>query len=78
MYNSDCANKAESRVSTNDPITTTPAAKGYLSDGCHALYSITINSDGGDDMFDMLCNKCTLDLNGEGSSDLLLLPLHTM
>ena len=40
---------------------------GYLSDGCS--HPVTINGGYGGDFFDILRNKCILDLNGEAGDD---------
>ena len=50
-------------VSTDDPIDWTLTTKGFLSDGCS--HDVTINGGYGNDAFDVLRNKCILDLNGE-------------
>jgi hypothetical protein len=39
----------------------------YLSDGCS--HPVTVNGGHGDDVFDVLRNKCILDLNGESDDD---------
>eukprot|EP00956_Cyclotella_meneghiniana_P043951 scaffold295421_cov146-Cyclotella_meneghiniana.AAC.1 len=54
-------------ISTSDPITTTLTTKGYLSDGCS--HPITLNGGSGNDAYDILRNKCILDLNGESGDD---------
>lgn len=54
-------------VSVDDPIEWTLTTKGYLSDGCS--HPITINGGFGDDSFDVLRNKCVLDLNGNSDND---------
>ena len=53
-------------ISTSDPITTTLTTRGYLSDGCS--HPVTLNGGSGNDAYDVLRNKCILDLNG-GSGD---------
>jgi hypothetical protein len=54
-------------VSTYDPIHYTLTTKGFLSDGCSN--PLTINGGYGDDTFDVLRNKCVLDLNGDSGND---------
>lgn len=54
-------------VSVDDPITYTLTTKGFLSDGCS--HPVTINGGYGDDSFDVLRNKCILDLNGDSDND---------
>jgi len=56
-------------VSIDDPINTTLTTKGYLSDGCDSSNPVTINGGPGNDTFDVLRNKCILDLNGESGDD---------
>jgi hypothetical protein len=65
MYNDD--RTAAYGVSTIDPIKTTLTTKGYLSDGCS--HPITLNGGSGNDAYDVLRNKCILDLNGESGDD---------
>jgi hypothetical protein len=57
-------------VSTIDPITTTLTARGYISNGCS--HPITIHSGQGDDFFDVLRNKCNMELDGEAGSDVFI------
>jgi len=66
MFKSE-RNEIASGVSLDDPITTTLTTKGYLSDGCS--HPVTINGGHGNDDFDVLRNKCILDLNGESGDD---------
>jgi hypothetical protein len=54
-------------VSVDDPITYTLTTKGFLSDGCS--HPVTINGGYGNDTFDVLRNKCVLDLNGDSDND---------
>eukprot|EP00956_Cyclotella_meneghiniana_P044528 scaffold321642_cov83-Cyclotella_meneghiniana.AAC.1 len=54
-------------ISTSDPITTTLTTRGYLSDGCS--HPVTLNGGSGNDAYDVLRNKCILDLNGESGDD---------
>ena len=54
-------------VSTYDPIHYTLTTKGFLSDGCSN--PLTINGGYGNDTFDVLRNKCVLDLNGDSGDD---------
>ena len=60
-------------VSTSDFIDTTLTTKGYLSDGCS--HPVTINGGYGNDVFDVLRNKCILDLNGESGNDVSLVQM---
>lgn len=55
-------------VLLSDPVHTTLTTKGYLSDGC--THPVTINGGYGGDLFDVLRNKCILDLNGESGDDI--------
>lgn len=55
-------------VSVDDPIEWTLTTKGFLSDGCS--HPITINGGFGNDTFDVLRNKCVLDLNGDSGKSL--------
>ena len=64
MFNDDSSPRG---VSTEDPVRTTLTTKGYLSDGC--THPVTINGGYGGDYFDILRNKCILDLNGESGDD---------
>ena len=66
MFNSERSNET-SGVSTEDYIKTTLTTKGYLSDGC--THPVTVNGDKGNDFFDVLRNKCFLDLNGMSGDD---------
>jgi len=54
-------------VSIDDPIQYTLTTKGFLSDGCS--HPVTINGGFGNDTFDVLRNKCVLDLNGDSGND---------
>ncbi len=54
-------------VSIDDPIKYTLTTKGFLSDGCS--HPVTINGGYGNDTFDVLRNKCVLDLNGDSGND---------
>ena len=54
-------------VSIADPIQYTLTTKGFLSDGCS--HPVTINGGYGNDTFDVLRNKCILDLNGDSDND---------
>ena len=54
-------------VSTDNPIHYTLTTKGFLSNGCSN--PLTINGGYGDDTFDVLRNKCVLDLNGDSGND---------
>jgi hypothetical protein len=54
-------------VSTADPISYTLTTKGFLSDGCS--HPVTINGGYGNDTFDVLRNRCVLDLNGDSGDD---------
>jgi hypothetical protein len=54
-------------VSIDDPIEYTLTTKGFLSDGCS--HPVTINGGYGNDFFDVLRNKCVLDLNGDSDND---------
>ncbi len=54
-------------VSIDDPIKYTLTTKGFLSDGCS--HPVTINGGYGNDTFDVLRNKCVLDLNGDSDND---------
>ena len=54
-------------VSTADRIEYTLTTKGFLSDGCS--HPVTINGGYGNDTFDVLRNKCILDLNGDSDND---------
>jgi hypothetical protein len=53
----------------DDPIQTTNTTKGFLSDGCAPERSVTINAGAGDDVIDILRNRCVLDLNGQSGDD---------
>ena len=66
MFNSERSNET-SGVSTEDFIETTLTTKGYLSDACS--HPVTVNGGGGNDFFDVLRNKCFLDLNGMSGDD---------
>jgi hypothetical protein len=54
-------------VSVDDPIAWTLTTKGFLSDGCN--HPVTINGGYGNDTFDVLRNRCVLDLNGDSDND---------
>ena len=54
-------------VATEDPIEWTLTTKGFLSDGCSN--PITLNGGFGNDTFDVLRNRCFLDLNGNSGND---------
>ena len=62
-------------VSTGDPIAWTLTTKGFLSDGCS--HPVSIYGGHGDDTFDVLRNKCVLDLNGDSGKTLPECFLHT-
>ncbi len=51
------------------PIETTLTTRGYLSDGCPPDRPLSINGVYGPDFFDVLRNRCVLDLNGESGDD---------
>lgn len=53
-----------------DPIETTLTTQGYLSDG--NSHSIAIKGQGGDDFFDVVRNKQSIDLDGDSGNDLFV------
>ena len=54
-------------VNIHLPIMLPRSARGYVSDGCS--HPITLNGGDGNDFYDVLRNKCSMDLNGESGND---------
>ena len=69
-YNQQMFNSKRTAHWVDDPIDTTLTTKGYLSDGCS--HPVSIYGYFGNDFFDVLRNKCILDLNGESGESLLV------
>ena len=68
LYNDECS--VDFGVSLNDLISTELTARGYLSAGCS--HPVTIYSGEGKDTYDVLHNKCNLELDGGSGDDLFI------
>eukprot|EP00956_Cyclotella_meneghiniana_P043917 scaffold294212_cov285-Cyclotella_meneghiniana.AAC.1 len=65
MFNDD---RTESYgITEYDSIATTLTARGYLSDGCS--HPVTLYGGNGNDFYDILRNKCNIELDGERGRD---------
>ena len=68
MFNDD---RTESYgITEYDSIATTLTARGYLSDGCS--HPVTLYGGNGNDFYDILRNKCNIELDGERGRDVFV------